>query len=111
MSPLMRERIGKVFILQSYDYAVVVTGFLMTLYSKEGCDCKDLSMSPGSCFGRGPVTLTPLPNGIKVFCITRRIRCIAETRTTESYSNEKTFLLLRGDQTWCLSPKEPVLDP
>ena len=32
----MRERIGKVFILQSYDYAVVVTGFLMWKVKQQG---------------------------------------------------------------------------
>ena len=32
----MRERIGKVFILQSYDYAVVVTGFLMWKVQQQG---------------------------------------------------------------------------
>ena len=32
MSSLMRERIGKVFLLQSYDYSVVVAGFLMLDY-------------------------------------------------------------------------------
>ena len=29
MSPLMRERIGAVILLSSYDYSVVVVGFLM----------------------------------------------------------------------------------
>ena len=48
-----------------------------TLYSKEDCGRNDPSMSPASR-SRGAITLTPAPNGGKVFYIARRTRCIAE---------------------------------
>ena len=47
---------------------------LMKIYYQEHCTQKKTvaAMSPGSCPGRGAVTLTPDPNGAKVFNITRR---------------------------------------
>ena len=46
----------------------------MKIYYQEHCTQKKTvaAMSPGSCPGRGAVTLTPDPNGAKVFNITRR---------------------------------------
>ena len=80
-----------------------------TLYLREDCGHEDPSMSPGSCSGREAGTLTPAPNGAKVFYVARRTRCIAET--TESWPKEKYFFFREGDQTWFLSPEEPVFDP
>ena len=55
------------------------------------------------------MTLTPVPNGAKAFYVARRTRCIA--KTMESGAKEKHSSFREGNQTWCLSPKEPAFDP
>ena len=68
-----------------------------TLYSKEDCGRDDPSMSPGSR-SRGAITLTPAPNGAKVFYIARRTRCIAENTVslTESWLKETYYFGREG---------------
>ena len=67
------------------------------LYSKEDCGHNDPSMSPGSR-SRGAITLTPAPNGAKVFYIACRTRCIAESTVslTESWWTEKSHVCREG---------------
>ena len=61
MSPLTRERIGKVFLLQSYDYSVVVAGFLMRHAVARDC----VGVPPRHAlvfFGGTSVGSAPLPS-------------------------------------------------
>ena len=70
------------------------------MYSKEDCGRNDPSKSPGSCTGRGAVTLIPTPNGAKVFYVARTEDQMHRGSPDDGELVEgKIFLLSRGNRT------------